>query len=191
MLVLVLLGLLAVAGYVMLAPLQEHARFPEGVRRFETLLRMARADASGNGLRVRIAPRQTEDAVSVRILVEPDPLLEPGQFTPYRCTWRTFRPRGLARVTRSTMLGEDVYRRMAIGLDADETSDSVPMAPVTFYPDGSSDSAAFELAPIDEDDSRRAVIRLDGVNGTITTHLLDEDELEEYYEQTGLGGRGT
>lgn len=186
-----LFGLLAVAGYVILAPLQEHARFEEGVRRFETLLRMARADASGNGLRVQIAPQQTEGTVSVRILVESDPLAEPGQFTRYTCTWRTFRPRGLVRLIRCSLLGEDVYRQMAIDLGGDETSDIVALAPVTFYPDGSSDSAAFELAPIDQDDPRRAVIRLDGVNGTITTRLLDEDELEEHYEQTGLGDQGT
>ena len=194
LLVLLLLGLLATAGYMTLSPLQDHARFGEGVRRFEALLRMARADAAGNGQHVRLAPEQTEDAeetVRVRILVEPDPISEPGQFTRYRCTWGTFRPRGLVRLTRCSLLAADAYRQMALDRGGDETSDAAPLAPVTFYPNGSSDSAVFELAPIDQYDPRRAVILLDGINGTITTRMLYEDELEEYYEQAGLGDQGT
>ena len=46
----------------------------------------------------------------------------------------------------------------------------------TFYTDGTSDSAVFELSPVDATDSRRAVVLLDGLNGTIRTRLVGSPE---------------
>lgn len=184
---LLLLSLLAAAGVVALGPLRDSADFDEGLYRFQAMLRMARAEAAGSGLRLQLAPQETEEGFCIRILVEADPLGEPGRFAPHTgCTWRSLCPDGLVRVTRCRVVGEDAYRRQALAERGDEKADGPTLEPVTFNTDGSSDSAIFELAPIDEGDSRRAVVRLDGLNCTVFSKMLVEAELEEYYEQIGL-----
>jgi len=185
-----LLLLLVTAGTVLLTPLREKAGFEEGVYRFETLLRMARTDAAGRGLRLQIAPETTEQGHRIRILSESDPLGKPEQFAPYAgCTWADMIPEGLAIVTRSQLVGPAAFRKRAVAQSDPGRSGDAALEAVTFYPDGSSDSAVFELAPADEFDPRRAVIRLDGINNVIQIRMLIEDELEEHYEQIGLAGR--
>lgn len=187
LLALALLGLLAGAVYFSMGSLREQAAFEEGVSRFESLLRMARADACGNGVRLRLAPKETEDGPRISILAELKPLAEPEQFAPYAaCTWSDFVPERLVRITRAQLVGPDAYRTAALASPGEKTAKTSALAAVTFYPDGSCDSAVFELAPLDETDSRRAVILLDGLNGTITTHLLDAEKLEEHYAELGL-----
>ena len=54
------------------------------------------------------------------------------------------------------------------------------MQALTFQPDGSSDSAEIELAPLDEDDQRRALVQLNGMDNTITTTFLTVEQLVDY-----------
>ena len=67
------------------------------------------------------------------------------------------------------------------------SEDEDALQSITFYPDGSSDSALLELAPIDPDDTIRSTVRLDGVNGTAETLELTETELEENRELIAQG----
>jgi len=166
------------------APGGERRRFHEGVRRFETLLRILRAQAAHDGRRFQVAfsdekDAETDAADAFRVLWEPDPLGEPGQFTPYDLsTWSSYIPREEARVLACRLIGPSAYRSLAWRRDS-EKGDERELQDVMFYPDGSSDSALIELAPAGEEDLLRAAIRLDGLNGTIRTLVIPEAELEE------------
>ena len=162
----------------------ERRRFNEGVRRFETLLRILRAQAAQEGRRFKIAFTETEDAETdtaerFGVLWEPDPLGEPGQFKPYDLsTWSGYVPRDEARVLVCRLIGPSAYRSFAWRRDSDD-SDGQELQDVMFFPDGSSDSVLIELAPAGEEDLLRAAIRLDGLNGAIRTLVISEAELEE------------
>lgn len=155
----------------------------EGIRRFATVLRMARAESASRGRRLQLA--FDEETGDCRILWEPDPLGEPGRFADYTaCTWLHHLPNGLIRVSSSYLTGPSAYRTLGLdqmreGAAADRTLETV-----MFYPDGSSDSAVFELAaPADPPESLRAVVELDGLNGIITTKNLTREELEELQDE--------
>jgi hypothetical protein len=184
-LALCLLGLLAGVGLLTLQSAGEQQHFEEGVFRFEALLRMARGDASSSGRRVRLSPQAGPDGVRIRILVEQEADGSPEPFVPHEaCTWRDLLPAGLAEVVRSQRVGDDALRANP-RLDGWGAAGPALEA-ITFYPDGSSDSAAFELAPPDADDPRRAVVRLHGATGKITTVRCAADELPAQYERMGL-----
>jgi hypothetical protein len=49
---------------------------------------------------------------------------------------------------------------------------------ITFYPDGSSDSAEVVLASRNSDDQRRLAVRLGGMLGTLSTRAVSANEIE-------------
>ena len=59
---------------------------------------------------------------------------------------------------------------------------------MTFYPDGSSDSAEIVIRLRTDDDPRAAVITVDGFNGTVTADIRTLEELEDQYD--GISTRG-
>lgn len=174
-LVVLLLGVVVVnySGY------SQSRQMDEGVRRFETMLRMARAESASLGRRLQLA--FDEETGDCRILWEADPLGEPGKFSDYTaCMWLGYLPNGLVRVSSSYLQGPSAYRTLSLDQMREGGFDESVLDTVVFYPDGSSDSAVFELAgPGEAEQSPRAVIELDGLNGTITTNILTADELEE------------
>ena len=157
----------------------------EGAGRFETALRMARAQASGTGRRFCLVLADAQGAM--RVLWEPEPLVEPGQFVAYeRARWPDRLPSGILQVTRMELSGPSVYRLLGVAgspfslADVEATPEEVDL--LMFNADGTCDSALVELATLDGDDPRRAVVELDGRTGTVTGRILTSTELEEFYE---------
>jgi len=164
---------------------QSARRLQEGAARFEATLRMARAEAANRGRRLQLA--FDEDTGDCRVLWEADPLGEPGTFADFSaCTWRSYLPNELVRVVRCQLTGPSAYRTMTAQQGMDDGVDDETLAAITFYPDGSSDFAVIELADVTDGDeeadptARRALIELDGLNGTMTTTMLTAEDLEEF-----------
>ena len=193
MLTLALIVMLAAVVAVGIGQNQDRRRFVEVAGRFETLLKMARAEAQNENRRFRIefgSPGQEADPnelTPVRVLWEPNHLTEPGQFATYQLsTWQTYVPDRQVRVMRCRLIGASAYRTISSltgGADKDEDS----LQPITFYPDGWSDSVLIELAPPDEADLYRAAVRLDGDSGSVSVLVVSETELEENHDAIAEG----
>jgi len=157
----------------------------EGAGRFETVVHMARADAASLGRKLRLSFDSDEDgAGKISLLWETDPLTEPRVFSPYTaCTWEHHVPNGLVQVTGCTLRGTQAFGRAEM-LQSDEASDDVAeLETVTFYPDGSCDSAYITLVAADAEDPRTAVIEIEGLSGLVTRRILTPDELAEEEDQ--------
>lgn len=158
--------------------LQRGAALEEGASQFEALVRLARAQAAQTGRAVQI---NFEDEVlegvgvslgGVHVLWEPDPLEQPG-------CW--------AELAVAAPMVEELASKVAVwdvrtaepGADLAEASPPEPveeqdqgmlwglLPPITFYPDGSSDSAEVTLVSRDADDSRQVALVIDGLTGRI------------------------
>ncbi len=155
-------------------------RLLEGADRFETLIYMARADAANMGKKLRLSFTGDEDSEefesgSITVLIESDPLGAPGQFVEYTgCSWLHQLPTGMIQVNKCRLLGSSSYSR-AVWSDDDEDE----ISPLTFYPDGSCDSAEIELTSTDPDDSRVLIIEVDGITGRVTTQIYQKDNLPD------------
>lgn len=182
--VLTLVLLLALAGVavVSVAGWRGSAAFVEAVTRLETSLRMARADAANQGRAIRLVLAEDGDGFS--LTWEPEPLARPGQFEPYTlASWADMLPEQQMRVVRCELQGASLDARRARAAFSEADPDDEATDTIEFRPDGGCDSAVFELAPPADEDDRRAVIHLDGVNGTVETVLLTVDQLEDHYAQ--------
>ena len=186
--VLVMALLVMLAGVVVLnvGTWRRAGRLEEGMERFQTVLRMAGAEAAATGRRLRLT--FDEETGRCSVLWEPNPLTEPSQFTAYsRCSWVTRIPNGLVRVKRSELTGSSAYRTLRAEMGREETEDNA-LQSVTFYPDGSSDSAIFELVDAEGSESYLGVIELDGVNRVTSERIVS---VEEYEEEDGKSGKGS
>lgn len=177
-----LIGLLAGVTVINFAGWHGSRQLEEGCRRFETMLRMMRAEAANRGRRLRLT--FDAEAGRMQILWEPQPLCAPEQFVDYAAvgTWAHHVPNELVRLSRCELTGPSAYRTLSFGQTETPGAAEEPLEAVTFYPDGSSDSAVFELvrAGDGDSDSRLAVVELDGLNGTITSRILTASELQEF-----------
>jgi len=172
---------------------QARRRFTEVAGRFETVFRMARAEAQSRNRRFRIAFGDDEAATNpdeptaVRVLWEPEHLTEPGVFVPYPLgTWTSYVPDRQARVLRCRLIGTSAYR-MISSLTGRKDDDPDALQAVTCYPDGWSDSALLELAPVEPDSLLRAAVRLDGASGGVEVLILGQTELEENHDAIEQG----
>ncbi len=200
LLVVVLLVLFAGAAVMNLAPLWQGAALDEGVGQFESLLRFARAEAAQQGRRVQLqlaaAPASPESLPAaatppIQLRWEPQPLSQPGLFVENQST------APLARSVNELVRVETVRRLDAVpatpmaGAATGDTGSPAPAGPdsslaatnaeswppIMFYPDGSSDSAVILLASTDNADSRRMLVRWNGLSGTAAHHQAEPDEL--------------
>jgi len=147
----------------------------EGAARIETALRMARADAANLGRRIRLAFDETDGRFIV--FREADPMGEPGRFTEYTaCSWDDYVSMDRIRLERCELVGLSLYQVMRMAAPGGAGADAGP-APITFEPDGSSDSAVIEVSAADERDGRHAIIELEGLTGTVTSRILSPEEL--------------
>lgn len=155
----------------------ESSRLEEGSRRFEALVLMARAEAANLGRAMRLEFAAGDDGwVEARILWQADPLGEPQAFNDYvACTWRHHLPTGLVSVAASRRTGPSAYRLLE-SETTDEDADEPALESLTFYPDGSCDSAVVELVSTSPRDTRMAVIEIDGLSGTVTRQLITASE---------------
>lgn len=170
----------------------ETRKLQEGALKFEVILRLARADAANLGKRFRVAADQ--DTHQVQVFWEYDPLAKPGEFTRYTGgAWARSVPNDLVWVQKMELTGASALRTLALDeiQDPREREALEGLAPITFYSDGSSDSARVELVTrtgepyqeiVEDPDARLAVIDLDGINGLIRTRILTLEELEEQEE---------
>ena len=187
----VLLLLLLGAVVFNFSNLQRGAQLDEGATQLEALIRYARAQAASTGRQVRIAfEEDVGDGLSVplgnlQVQWEPEPLNAPGIFTEL--------PEAAGFVRSITELVNVEFVR-ALEPDVDETATGnvatagpgssgatnetvwITFPPVTFYPDGSSDSTEITLASRSDEDGRRLVVRLMGMTGSIRRKVQAAEE---------------
>ncbi len=184
-LVMALLALLAGAVAWKVSRWRTGDRLEEGTERFQTVLRMARAEAATTGRRLRLTFEEETGKCSV--LWEPEPLSEPEQFTDYaRCSWKSHIPTEMVRVLRSELTGSSAYRTLRAQMGREESEEN-SLESVTFYPDGSSDSAVFKLVDAEGSESYLAIIELDGVNGVMTARILSAEQYEQEQQDEADG----
>jgi len=193
---------LTLALLVMLASLvavgvgegHERHRFDDAANRFETLIRIARSAALNEKRRFRIEFGDAEGNVEfdaptpIRVMWEPEHLTAPGVFEPYTLgTWRSYVPSEELRVLRCRHIGASAYRTISSLTGSSEDEDEEALQSITFYPDGWSDSALVELAPLEFESRTRVAIRLDGDSGNVRSLTLGQTELEENHDEIEEG----
>lgn len=163
--------------------LQSSSQLDEGVEQFESLVRYARAHAANSGCRVRLTFEEVagegELAVplgNVFVTWEPDPLNKPGEFHPLREvaplleTMLQFvevdevRPvgGGLAELAPPGQVSEVGVEEQSYGFE-----------PITFYPDGSSDTAEVVFSARELDEERQVAVQIIGTTGTVRRHAIE------------------
>ena len=159
------------------------ASWSDGVERFETAVRMARAEATATGKRVRLVFDLETGQPGIEI--ELDPLAEPNVFVAAQPSWLSLLQSEAVRVTRCELVGPSAFRTMVLSdapVGGESEGDDAIRQAVLFLPDGSSDSAVIELAPTTPDATSRAVIDLDGVLGRVESRRFTASEWEQYNE---------
>jgi prepilin-type N-terminal cleavage/methylation domain-containing protein len=180
LLVLGLIAVLAVVSLLSFGPWREEAVFEEGVIRFESAIRLARAEAASRQIRLRLV---FSDESGAQVFWEPDPLEQPGQFVPYvECAWADALSRDWVRVSRCQLTGDSAFRLLGPAGGGSTDSAETPMDPITFHTDGTSDSALVELCPAVEGDTRRAILQVSGTGSLIRTRMIALSQLAETYE---------
>ncbi len=189
----VLLLLLLGAVVFSFSTLRRNAALDEGATQFEALFRFVRAQAASSGRQVRIAfEEDAGDGLVVplgnlRVEWESDPLNAPGVFSElFEAAALVRSITDLVRVEFVTPWEPDVEvlpaNPASAVASASESGSSggtneaesvwITFPPVTFFPDGSSDSSEITLASRDEDDDgRRLILRLRGLTGTVRRTL--------------------
>jgi len=179
-----LLALLFAAVAFNFDSLRRGKALDEGVSQFEALLRISRAQAAASGRSVvltLVSPTNSPNgqsesgALALVILIQPDPLRQPGLFRP------------LASVQYLvTDLADLIRLQIALprkpGTDpgesaepANEADAAAPSPLLTFLPDGSSEAADFILLSRDPEDHRRVHLHIDAVTGVIRRRFLSQD----------------
>lgn len=163
----------------------------ESVDQFETAVRLAQAEAASLGKRLRFEFDPADG--TCRILIEPLPLTQPNVFEEYAgCSWKQYLPGESCQVAACTFTGPSSFQTLTFGqsdttggssagLSADSQGQS--FSPITFQTDGSCDSATVELVSKSPQDQRRAIIDIDGLNGTVNSRILTPTEVDEYRQQ--------
>jgi prepilin-type N-terminal cleavage/methylation domain-containing protein len=160
----------------------------EGTTRLETLMRFARAQAANSGRKVQLVfsseSTNTPAATTgeVRATWEPDPLRQPGCFADLGdAQWHVQEINDLVQVESVKLLEPAAASPPSLICEEDgeeEGTNSVaikPMSPITFYPDGSSDSAEIIISPRSPEEAQRMAVRLVGITGSISHQLLSAE----------------
>jgi prepilin-type N-terminal cleavage/methylation domain-containing protein len=172
----------------------------EGTTRLETLMRFARAQAANSGRKVQLvfsSESTNTPAAStgeVRATWEPDPLKQPGCFADLtEAQWHVQEINDLVQVESVKLLDASTACPTVESCDEEfdeeftNSAPAKPMAPITFYPDGSSDSAEIVVATRSTDspeEEQRMTVRLVGMTGSISHQLLTAD-LDEPLGEAG------
>lgn len=142
------------------------------VESFAVGLRMTRAEAASQGKRFRLT---FDEETGGKILFEADPIGSPGEFVKFAaCTWDQRLADPHLRVMESKLIGPSALN--TLGQFGDFDDDEKKIHSITFNADGSCDSAEITLAPKDESDLRRFIVKLDGMSGKTTIKIKDSTE---------------
>ncbi len=178
----------------------------EGTTRLETLMRFARAQAANSGRKVQLVfgPELTNTTAAttgeVRATWEPDPLRQPGSFTDLcEAQWHVQEVNDLVQVESVKLLepsncGPAPQELPDESIEISDIPAGKPMGPITFYPDGSSDSAEIIVAARTPDEEQRMSVRLIGMTGSISHQRLTSLDFEDSITEPGsldrsFGGR--
>lgn len=210
LLVLVVLMTLLSAAVIHLAPLQSRSSLPEGVQRFEAILRQARAEAALRGRRVRVTwstaptaalgldqggPSADSEAPILELAVEPDPLDRPGEFVPLQRPGAEDQElSGWIRIERSWGGLEVPAPQAGWAIEAvpsgTVSGNDRSQSELVFDPEGRSAGARWLIAAVDPSDPHRFLVALDGFTGRVTHRLLGLEEVEAWLksEEEPAGG---
>jgi type II secretory pathway pseudopilin PulG len=185
-----LLLLLMTAVIVSFSKMRQGSELTEGATQFETMLRLARAQAAETGRNVRILFEADEaDPWGVplyhpRLAWEPDPLGRPGVFEDLiRESWPLKTINELVAVANVQIEplalpepaadSEPTNAAGPVPASSDDPAGPEPLPAITFQPDGSSISARVTLVSRADDDPRRVIITLGGLTGSLTRTLSE------------------
>ncbi|NQU76412.1 MAG: hypothetical protein HQ546_08890 [Planctomycetes bacterium] len=181
-LVLTLLVAITAVSVFGFAGWQRSSALNEGADRFATLLRMLPLTSANCGRRLQLTfaddenPLGREGAATFSVQWENDPLGAPGQFVNYAGgAWEGLMPAGLIHATASRLTGTSAYRLMP----SQASAQGQILAPITFCPDASCDSAVVYLVSVNESDTRVAVIELNGLTRIVKKRILTADEFKD------------
>jgi prepilin-type N-terminal cleavage/methylation domain-containing protein len=201
LLTLVLILCLAAASVFTFTAIYKTANLDEGSDRFQSLIRFAQAEAATTGRKVRLqfvpAVNSAMDDASaelreIKVTWEADLLNAPGVFQEFtNKAWSEEIVNELVGVTKVAAVsdsGEHISaqsdslqggvaqgndRGNGVAGESGELSESSEFPSITFYPDGSCDSAEVVLASRNGDDERRLAVRLGGLLGTVSTRTVN------------------
>jgi len=195
--------MLASAAVFNFSTLLRGNQLEEGTTRLETLMRFARAQAANSGRKVQLVfsnDATNADAsagTEVRATWESDPLSQPGCFTALeQAQFHVQEVNDMVQVESVKLL--DSARPMPS--DSSENEDpeesgaptnsaaAKPIAPITFYPDGSCDSAEIIVAARSTEEDQRMAVRLVGLTGSVSHQLLSSDTDEVMGESGSVEG---
>lgn len=193
LLTLVLILCLAAASVFTFTAVYRTANLDEGSDRFQSLIRFAQAEAATTGRKVRLEFQPTHletlaevdsELREIKVTWEADMLNAPGVFEVYtNKAWSEEIVNELVVVEKVASLTEsgepmptDTVAADIDPMDPMPTSEDFPS--ITFYPDGTSDSAEVVLASRNDEDERRLAVRLGGMLGTVSTRTLSATEVE-------------
>jgi type II secretory pathway pseudopilin PulG len=163
------------------AGMRRGAGLQEGETQVEALLRFARgyAATSGRLVQIRLTNEVTEGTNLVFSMVsEIDSIHNPGYFEPvFEAAPYLDQIATLVNVTGLRLVDE---AQPVVDLAATNTVDQAVSSPelsppISFFPDGSSDSAEIRIMSKDEDDMRRIAITLRGEIGGVTYRYVSDD----------------
>lgn len=186
LLTLVLLLLLASAAVISFSTLLSSSELEEGAVQMEGMMRFARAHAANTGKKVQLVfEEQTGDGMlvplgNVRVMWESDPLRFPGQMS------ELGEAVAMTQNVNSLVQVEDVRSIAETEMAAEGEEQSLSFAPITFYPDGSSESAEIILSSRSPEELRRVSIRVTGITGVIKRDWVAPEaglELEAWEEE--------
>src|SRR5262245_29227745 len=180
LLTVVLLLLLASAAVLSFSTLLSGSELDEGAAQMEGLMRFARAHAANSGKKVQLVfEEQTSDGMTVplgnvRVFWESDPLRFPGNMTELGDAT------SMVQSINSLVQVEDARSPE----DASHTDQGqLSFAPITFYPDGSSDSAEVILSSRATEETRRVFIRVTGITGAIRRGWVIDQQQADMIEE--------
>lgn len=193
LLTLVLILCLAAASVFTFTAIYQTANLDEGSDRFQTLVRFAQAEAATTGRKVRLqfvpseaVPVEANSELrAIKVTWEADLLNAPGVFEEYtNKSWSEEIVNELVGVTSVepvNLSGEPMPTEVVASTeiapsDTGEFLASDEFPAITFYPDGTCDSAEVVLASRNSDDARRLAVRLGGMLGTVTTRTINTSE---------------
>ena len=174
----------------------------EGTTRLETLMRFARAQAANSGRKVQLVfnseSTNTPAATTgeVRATWEPDPLGQPGCYADLvEAQWHVHELNDLVQVESVTLLDASAACP-APGRSEDESEPEAEdsfsiksLSPITFYPDGSSDSAEIIVSSRSLEEAQRMSVKLVGITGAISHQLLSASLEESFGYGEAAGDR--